>query len=613
MNEICSIKNIEIDKISLLFCSKCKALVGKNSKKCDNLKCSKVFCSECTGSMKCPECQIGKLKNNSISSINLENLLFCCNKSIECKGEYKYEEILKNHSHKNMEIIKCNKCKKNLNQSVNCLKCQKCHKYFCYKRLSYNPLSATKENNIENCGIKCIKCNKQFCSLCSNDQNNRMKCPECSNIINKNENINLNEINKCSICSNNKSWKNCNICNNNICFTCSNICENNSCKNIICINCSLLCNICKKIICQKCSIKCFSCPSNKSLISCINCNSDALIKCSMKNCNKKLCLNCLKYCNYCKEINCKEHSLSCANCSETICPFHWHMCKLCSITDKDYSKNKLCLKNCTKKCQFCNNEINMFCKEENHPDNFIKQYECGHYICNQCIKKCDICKEPIKTCLECEKDNNFVNCRICDKCLCYDCSKKCTICGEHYCAELHKCYLCDKTINNDFCLNCDFNERIKCMICSKNLYQCQKCSKMVICSYNCFSDHIKIKPKVNKNFNRSRTTQSIKSNITNNVINNVANLFQSGENEIVSSNYNKIKGNQIIIETDKGEHICLMYYCEEHLGNDQNAQINIENKNIGELNSRGEDGYNVKKYKRIIDKENVKCSSCEIF
>ena len=56
-----------------------------------------------------------------------------------------------------------------------------------------------------------------------------------------------------------------------------------------------------------------------------------------------------------------------------------------------------------------------------------------------------------------------------------------------------------------------------------------------------------------------------------------------------------------------------MYYCEEHLGNDQNAQINIENKNIGELNSRGEDGYNVKKYKRIIDKENVKCSSCEIF
>ena len=468
MNEICNIKNIEIDKISQLFCSKCKTLVDKNSKKCDNLKCSKVFCSECISSKKCPECQIGELKKNNISSVILENLMFCCNKSLECKGEYTYEEKLKNHSHKNMEIINCNKCRKNLSQSVNCLRCQKCNNIFCYKRLSYNPFSDIKENNIENCGIICPNCNKQFCSLCLNEQNKIIKCPGCSNIINKDENINLNEINKCNICSNNKIWKNCYICNGGICFACSNKCENNLCQNIICINCSKFCNICKKIICEKCSIKCLSCPANKSLISCINCNSNAIIKCSLKNCTKKLCLNCLKYCNYCKEINCKEHSLSCANCLENICPFHWHMCKLCSINEKDYSKNKLCLKNCTRKCNFCNNEINLFCKEENHPDNFIKKYQCGHYICNQCIKKCDICKEPIRTCLECEKENNYVNCRICDKYLCYDCSKKCSICGGHYCDEFHKCYLCDKTINNDFCLNCDFNERTKCMICSKN-------------------------------------------------------------------------------------------------------------------------------------------------
>ena len=55
MNEICSIKNIEIDKISSLFCSRCKTLVDKNSKKCDNLKCSRVFCSECINTIKCPE------------------------------------------------------------------------------------------------------------------------------------------------------------------------------------------------------------------------------------------------------------------------------------------------------------------------------------------------------------------------------------------------------------------------------------------------------------------------------------------------------------------------------------------------------------------------------
>jgi hypothetical protein len=110
----------------------------------------------------------------------------------------------------------------------------------------------------------------------------------------------------------------------------------------------------------------------------------------LKNCSNKVCLNCLKFCNYCNEINCSSHSLSCANCSETICQFHWHMCKkCCSTTEGDFSKKKLCLKNCTKRCHFCNNEVNVFCKEENHPENFVKKYSCEHYICNDCLKKCD--------------------------------------------------------------------------------------------------------------------------------------------------------------------------------------------------------------------------------
>ena len=54
MNEICSIKNTDIDKIALIFCSKCQAVLDKNSKTCKNLKCSKVFCSECITSNKCP-------------------------------------------------------------------------------------------------------------------------------------------------------------------------------------------------------------------------------------------------------------------------------------------------------------------------------------------------------------------------------------------------------------------------------------------------------------------------------------------------------------------------------------------------------------------------------
>ena len=620
MNEICSLKDTEIDKISFLFCSKCKNLLKKNSKRCNNLKCSKVFCSECSA-IKCPICKKGQLKNNSFSEINLENLLFCCNKSIECKRQLTYEEKMKNHLHLNNDNKRCNKCDKNLSQTINSLKCTKCKNYFCYKKLNYNPFLGSKENSYENCGIKCIKCFKNFCYLCDNNNknnNNKSICSDCSNIINNNNEINLIEKNKCNLCLKNEIWKICSICNINICFACSNECENISCKKIVCINCSLFCNICKNIICLNCSIKCSSCPANKTLVSCINCNSDAIIKCSIKNCNNKVCLNCLKYCNYCKEIICPTHSLSCANCSETICPFHWHMCKKCSNNKEDFSKNKLCLKNCTKKCHFCSHEINYFCKEENHPDNFIKKYSCGHYICNSCVKKCDICQEPIKACVECEKENNYVYCKICEKNLCYYCSKKCKICGEHYCDESHQCFLCDRIISNESCINCIFNERTKCMICFKNLFQCQECWKILICSLECFNKHIKIKPKVNKNLIRSKTNQSIKSNITNNLINNVFSLFQNGgETEIVSTNNNTgFKSNKIILETDKGFHLCLMYGCEDHIKlvhNNQNFQSFIECKNNGPLSSRGEYDNDVKKYQRENDKENVKCSSCNIF
>ena len=133
------------------------------------------------------------------------------------------------------------------------------------------------------------------------------------------------------------------------------------------------------------------------------------------------------------------------------------MCKkCCSTTEGDFSKKKLCLKNCTKRCHFCNNEVNVFCKEENHPENFVKKYSCEHYICNDCLKKCDKCKELIKACPECENGKNYSYCKICDKYLCSDCSKECTICKKHYCDEMHKCFLCNNIINNEVCINCDY-------------------------------------------------------------------------------------------------------------------------------------------------------------
>jgi hypothetical protein len=274
------------------------------------------------------------------------------------------------------------------------------------------------------------------------------------------------------------------------------------------------------------------------------------------------------------------------------------MCKKCCSTEDDFSKKKLCLKNCTKKCYFCNNEINIFCKEENHPENFVKKYLCNHYICNSCLDKCEKCKEPIRACPECEGEK-YVYCKICDKYLCLDCSKKCTICKRNYCNEIHKCYLCNTLINSELCLNCDYIERSKCLVCSKFLPQCESCSKIVICSYKCFTEHIIVKQKIKISFSRTRTNQSIKSNITNNVINNVVNLFQ--KEKLSNAKNGNLKGNKNMIESDKGEHLCFMYCCEEHI------------KNETKYDPEEEEDNNIKKYKRLTQKENVKCSSCIIY
>ena len=599
MNEICRINNSNIDEIFLLFCAKCKNLLSKNPKKCN--KCSKIFCDSCIKDTQCSNCKLGKLQDISINTfLGKENLLFYCNKSIKCTEKYTYEEKQKNHLHSNQENINCNICKENLSQSPNFLECYKCKNLFCYKRLAYDPFYNKKDksniNKNKNCGIKCLQCYKPICSKCN--KNNELICSECIDIKILNEKKIGTK--KCNICSNSNCWNICSMCNKNICFTCANICGNNLCKNIVCINCSLFCNICKNIFCQKCSLKCSSCPPNQSLISCINCDSNVIIKCSLKNCTNKVCMNCLKFCNYCNEINCANHSLSCANCSETICPFHWHMCKKCCSTIEDFSKKKLCLKNCTKRCHFCNNEINVFCKEENHPENFVKKYSCDHYICNNCLKKCDKCKELINACPECENGKNYAYCKLCDKYLCFDCSKKCTICKSHYCDETHKCYLCDNIIKNEVCINCDYIERTKCKVCSKFLSQCEKCSKIIICSSKCFNEHIIVKQKIKVSFSRTRTSQSIKYNIANNVLNNVVNLFQ---NDKLSNAKNKNDKN--IIETDKGEHLCLMYCCDEHIRNEEN---------MGDINPRDEeDEDSIKKYSRYTKKENVKCSSCIVY
>ena len=676
MNEICQIGNFKITNINSLFCTLCNKIINENPKKCKNFYCKSIFCEECFKKNKNLECQIckkGKLTEFSINSIpNIEELLFFCYKSIKCKGKYTLEEIQNGHSHKNTQIIKCNNCNNNLNNSPNILNCEICKNYFFFKNVNYNPiLNQPIKHSDKNCGKKCYKCLRPICNKCNINKYNYIICPKCNyncqicskkkseticenccktlcnscikkckkcsivlcsnDFKNKNDctkhKIKLTNKNKCTICKINKFNQSCSICNSNICSSnCLIICSISSCKNIICKNCTLFCNICKKLICKKCSIQCSNCPKTNSLISCTNCKSDAIITCSMKNCSVKLCLNCLKYCNYCEEINCTLHSLSCAYCSETICRFHWHICKKCSTKNEE----KLCLKNCLYKCYYCNNEINALCKEENHLDDYCKKYPCGHYVCNSCIKKCDDCQKTIQGCSECEFEKQFIHCRLCNKSICFECAKQCLKCNDYYCNSNHNCFSCGKEIKNDICIKCDFIERTKCLVCSKGLNQCESCYKKIVCSPKCYLNYMKKMKNNNKNSGiiRSYTIQSnkstsYKSSVTNNMINSVINLFQTNKNKdkekektkekeknstIYNNNNLKSKSE---ITLDKGKHLCPMYWCDEHLGINSNEPAKIRSNNLRDIMGK-DSSNNISRYSRISNQTNTKCSSCNI-
>ena len=670
MNEICQIGKFKIVNINSIFCKSCNKIINNNSKKCQNFECKSFFCEECSNKNKkleCPKCKIGKLKDYSINCFpNIEDLLFFCFKSNKCRGKYTLEEIQNNHSHINTQIIKCSNCNNNLNNTSNFLVCVQCKNYFYRKNTNYNPLLCKEiKHSQKNCGTRCFKCFNPICNKCNKNKYNYIICPECKfkcQICSKNNaetkceicnkmicntcikqckkcliclcqkdfknkkectkhKIKLTDNNKCKICKLNKFNEICSICNSNICSSnCLIICNISSCKNIICINCSLFCNICKNLICKNCSIQCLNCPKNNSLISCINCKTDTIINCSMKNCTNKLCLGCIKYCNFCEEIYCSFHSLSCAKCSETICRFHWHICKKCTIKKDE----KLCLKNCTYKCYYCNNEVNALCKEENHLLDFCKKFPCGHYVCNSCQKKCENCQKVIQGCSECEVERNFVHCRLCNKNICFSCAKQCSKCNEFHCSEIHNCYLCGKIIKNSICPNCDFISRSKCLVCSKGLNQCESCFKKIICSSKCFYDYIKKNHNNNKNsaILRSYTIQSYKStsyksNITNNMINSVINLFHNNkdkekEKEKNSSinNINNYK-NKSEITTEKGKHLCPMYWCQDHIGVNNNAPITIRSNNLGDIINRGSSN-NIERYRKMSNKTETKCSSCII-
>ena len=540
---------VSIDNISYFKCKKipdpqnlmcciCYCLINKKGKQCKNKKCLKIYCADCNlklvfQNVPCSYCRISKeyIGLDEQIIVCLDNLLFYC-PEFECKEHYELEEFKSNHNHEsiNNNNSKCNICQFTLEKNPNYLTCNVCNSKYCFKNLDYIPYRINKSNikkfdEKDNCMKRCINCLTPICNRC----NTKFTKYKLNNFI-----CEFCEIN-CSICSDQISITYCDYCHKPVCEKCfkndeknnlilclndndkNNIenkpqpyfvseknetcpickvkindinslvkCKVDNCKNkFICNKCSLFCNICKKIICKDCSLYCNQCSPNLSLVSCKVCNSNTIKKCTEENCNNNLCISCYNSCNQCNIILCNEHRNQCLNCQDSMCPEHYSICKIC---DKEGYK-KACIKKCTYKCSFCENMNNEICNKDNHKNTFVKKYNCEHNICLECVKKCEKCKKVVRSCLMCAVDYYFIYCNFCNKYKCFDCGKQCNKCEDYYCDYKHKCNLCKKDIKENTCLKCINNSRVKCSICKKTLKQCEDCKKFLICSKRCYLEN----------------------------------------------------------------------------------------------------------------------------
>ena len=530
-----------------LICSLCYC-ININVKQCKNKKCAKLFCGKCYEDLNtkkrnfdkllCPFCRVpfDFIKVDETLTNTINNLKFFCVYSLECDKEYSYEEMFKDHNHFTNKLKqKCKICNKE-NTWENEIKCIQCNNFYCENNIEkkcirkcincYSSicLNCYKINENANflCGFctpkKCIICNEKesdyICCLCNNCicSNCKEKCDTCGMFVCNNNicykkmkndplckscsNILPQQIYtsclhqkllscdkcyiKCDICKKNPSYKNkCNSCNINICTSqCSIKCKN--CNIIICNNCSSKCSICKKKICNSCSSFCsINGKQNSLIISCKKCNSDTIRKCNDNTCNKNLCLNCWNVCNTCNKIYCEKHTNICVNCEETICNEHYSTCNICN------KENKVCLKKCTFKCDFCTNQTNILCKKENHKNNYVTQYNCEHNVCLQEIQLCFKCNSIVRSCPKCIVNYYFFHCSFCNNLFCNNCCNHCNKCEEEYCPIDHSCNFCGKIIKNKYCLNCSNITRKTCFICQKKLIN-QNEYFLLFCSVKCY-------------------------------------------------------------------------------------------------------------------------------
>ena len=118
-------------------------------------------------------------------------------------------------------------------------------------------------------------------------------------------------------------------------------------------------------------------------------------------------------------------------------------------------------------CSFCDNMNTELCNKDNHKNTFVKKYNCEHNICLECIKKCEKCKNVVRSCLRGAVDYYFVYCNSYNKCKWFDCGKQCNRCEDYYFDYKPKSNLCKKDIKENTFLKCINNSRVKWFIWKK--------------------------------------------------------------------------------------------------------------------------------------------------
>lgn len=261
---------------------------------------------------------------------------------------------------------------------------------------------------------------------------------------------------------------------------------------LICEGDIFLCDICKEIRCRehpavKCSTK--------------NCNKKICEQCKItcRNCGQSVCPDCIQICSYsgqklCNDciVTCLDHnshhviskkfSVECNVCKNIVCPDHRHACPVCS---KDVCSTHLMTCKSGHRAGECCGEYCNDCGAFVCNDHKIICVDCGKAFCTDCVQKCssshNMESEKFKEHFVCRKD--LKECGICSVRLCREHSFKCTVCGRIHCIDhTGKCSYCGN-------ITCDSCKKVcnvgNCIVDPVHCLTCEICAKDVCLTHAC--------------------------------------------------------------------------------------------------------------------------------